>query len=129
MKLINFINEKINKQNIYVDPEIKTGNFTINYINNASIIFNNISLQSNTLTINPLNNTNKINNNQVITFQYWIKTVNNENIQTINIDSSISTIDDMPNQLEGNLIHVFIRRFYKDSNNNSHQIINYAYSF
>lgn len=119
-----------NQQLVKIDPIASDYTFTLEYDPNYEIFVNEVTLSSNVLEIEPISFTNaSLQNNQVATFESWIKTTNNENINTISIDSSIVIVDEIPVNLSGTLTHVFARRVYKDGSGNIHEKINYTYSF
>jgi len=119
-----------NQQLVKIDPIASDYTFTLEYDPNYEIFVNEVTLSSNVLEIEPIGFTNaSLQNNQVATFESWIKTTNNENINTLSIDSSIVIVDEIPVNLSGTLTHVFARRVYKDNSGNIHEKINYTYSF
>lgn len=119
-----------NLQSVKVDSTASDFTFTLEYDPNYEIFINEVTLSSNTLEIEPIDFTNaSLQNNQVATFESWIKTTNNKNINTISIDASIVVVDEMPYTLDGSKTHVFVRRISKDNSGNIHEKINYSYSF
>ena len=121
---------KTNLQPIKIDPIASDYTFTLEYDPNYEIFINEVTLSSNVLEIEPIGFTNASwQNNQVATFESWIKTTNSANINTLSIDASIVVVDEMPYNLDGSKTHVFVRRVYKDRSGVIHEKINYSYSF
>lgn len=119
-----------NQQLVKIDSIASDYTFTLEYDPKYEIFINEVTLSSNTIEIEPIAFTNaSLENNQVATFESWIKTTNSENINTISIDASITIVDEFPYNLSGTLTHVFVRRIYKDGSGNIHEKINYSYSF
>ena len=119
-----------NKQNIFVDSTAITGTFELDFNPEYDVFINEITLSSNTLDIGQVKyNTYTLANNETATFENWINTTNNENINTVSINSNITIVDEIPTSLSGTLTHVFVRRIYKDSTGTIHQAISYAYGF
>ena len=121
---------KTNLQPIKIASIASDYTFELEYEPDYEIFINEVTLSSNVLEIEPIAFTNhSLQNNQVATFESWIKTTNSENINTLSIDASIVIVDDMPYNLDGGKTHVFVRRVYKDGSGNIHEKINYSYSF
>jgi len=119
-----------NKHNIIVNSTPITGTFELGYNPNFEVFINEITLSSNTLDIGQIDFTEySLNAGETATLENWLTFTNQDDAETISINSNISNVGDIPETLSGTQIHVFVRRVYKDSNNNIHEAISYAYSF
>jgi hypothetical protein len=109
---------------------VVSGTYILEYSHDYDIFLNEITLSSNTLDIEQVSfNNESLSINETATFENWFTFTNQENAETISINSNITIVTDIPEVLSGNLTHVFVRRVFKDSNNNIHEAISYAYSF
>ncbi len=119
-----------NKNNIKVGEVVLTGAVDLEFDPNYEVFLNEITLISGKLEINEMQfNDFELDANETSTFESWIKTTNNEDIDTIEIDEDIKLVGEFPDTLSGSFVHVFTRRIYKDNSNNIHEAISYAYSF
>ena len=118
-----------NRQKI-LSGNIISGIYNLEYNSEYDIFLNEITLSSHTLDIGQINFTNnELNTGETATFENWLTFTNQENAEIISINNNISNVGNFPDILSGTQIHVFIRRIYKDYNNNIHEAISYAYSF
>lgn len=119
-----------NKGKIKVISTPLVSSLTIDYEPNYDVFLNEVTLASGQISIDPVTfNSNQLNNVEEATVENWFTTTNQENVETISIDNSITIVGDIPEVLSGSLTHVFVRRVYKDNSSNIHQAISYAYSF
>ena len=109
---------------------VVSGTYTLEYSHDYDVFLNEITLSSNTLDIAQVSFSNdSLSANETATFENWFTFTNNTNAEIISINSNITIVDDIPEILSGTFTHVFVRRVYKDSNNNIHEAISYSYSF
>lgn len=119
-----------NKAFIRTDNTPMTSGLNLEYYPNYNVFVNEVTVTSATLQINPVAfNVNTMSAGEISTFENWIKITSNVDVQTISIDEDIKVIGNMPETLEGDNIQVFVRRLYKDGQNNVHQAISYGYDF
>jgi len=119
-----------NKQKVKVGLAPLSNTLVISYDPDYDVFIDTVTMSSNTLEIEPIDFTqHSLNDNETATFESWITTVNEADIETISIDDDIVVVGDVPDTLSGTFTHVFVRRVYKDASSNIHEEISYAYSF
>lgn len=119
-----------NKGKIKVISTPLVSSLTIDYEPNYDVFLNEVTLASGQISIDPVTfNSFQLNNVEEATVENWFTTTNQENVETISIDNSITIVGDIPEVLSGSLTHVFVRRVYKDENSDIHEALSYAYSF
>ena len=119
-----------NKHKVLNDSTPHTGTFELSYNPDYDIFISEITLSSSTLDIGQIDFTeNSLSGGETATLENWFVFTNQDDAETISINSNITTVGDIPETLSGTQIHVFVRRVYKDSNNTIHEAISYGYSF
>jgi len=119
----------INKRKIKTDEVTPiTGTFELKYNPNYTVFMNVVTLSSNVFDIGKIDFTDyQLDNDEEATFESWVRFTNKEDALTISVDEDITVVNTLPDALDGDYIHVFVRRVFK-ANNTLYETMNYAYS-